>query len=67
MKKVGIVVDDYKLDKYKKDLIKKGYTDINVKPFVNNTSVIQVRVLDNQVPDVHKICQLADLYFKRGN
>ncbi len=67
MKKVGIVCDNYKLNKFKKDLTSKGFTDFDTKPFQNETTAIFVHVDDNKVHEIHKICQLVELHFKRGN
>ncbi len=35
MKKVGIVTDNYKLEKFKKELSAKGFTDFKVLPLSN--------------------------------
>jgi hypothetical protein len=69
MKKVGIVCDNYKLAKFKKDLTDKGFTDFEVIPcsVVDNTTLITVNVNKNKVDEVHKICKLVELHYKRGN
>ncbi len=33
MKKVGIVCDNYKIDRFKKELTSKGFTDFEIFPF----------------------------------
>jgi hypothetical protein len=67
MKKVGIVVDNYKLEKFKSELTKKGFTDFDVTPFTKGCSTIRVNVPDDQIKEVGKICTLCELHFKRSN
>lgn len=67
MKIAGIVADNYKLEKFKKDLTEKGFTDFEVVPFKDNCSTIKVNIEDNQVNEIKKICQLVELHFKRSN
>ncbi len=67
VKKVGIVTDNYKLEKYKTDLIAKGFIDFKIVPFTENTSVMQVMAKESEIKEIHKICQLAELHFKRAN
>ncbi len=67
MKKAGIVVDNYKLDRFKKELTAKGFTDFKIFPFTKSTSTIQVNVPDKDIHEIQKICQLVELYFKRSN
>ena len=67
MKTAGIVADNYKLEKFKKELTAKGFTDFEIVPFTKDTSTIKVKFEEKQVNDINKICQLVDLYFKRSN
>jgi hypothetical protein len=67
MKKAGIVCDDYKLEKFKKELTAKGFTDFKIFAFTPGTSTIQVNVKDDEVIEIKKICELVELYFKRRN
>lgn len=67
MKKVGVVADNYKLDKFKQELTAKGFTDFKITPFVNNTSTITVNVPDDKLNEIRKLCQLVELHFKRSN
>lgn len=67
MKKVGIVVDNYKLDRFRKALNDKGFTDYDIMPFTANTSTIRVNVEAKKVSEIYKICQLVELHFKRSN
>ena len=66
-KTVGIVADNYKLNKFKKELIKKGFTDFEIAPFINATSNIKVKCEPNQLKEIRKICEYVELYFKRSN
>lgn len=72
MKKIGIACDPYKVEKFKTELEKGGYTDYEVthnaeiQPGVF-LSVIRVEVPDNEVKAIAKICQMVELHFKRGN
>lgn len=63
----GIVVDNYKVEKLKKELTAKGFSDFVVTPFLTGTSTIKVNIPDDKVNEVKKICQLVELYFKRSN
>lgn len=67
MKKAGIVADNYKLEKFKKELTKKGFTDFEVFPFTKDTSTIQVNIPEDKIMEIKKICQFVELYFKRSN
>lgn len=67
MKKVGIICDNYKLDRFKKELTKAGFIDFDTASFTENTTTIQVRVVEDKIADVHKICQKVELHFKRSN
>ena len=67
MKKVGIVCDNYKLDRFKKELTKAGFTDFDTAAFTENTTTIQVRTPEDKISDVYKICQKVELHFKRSN
>ena len=67
MKTVGIVADNYKLEKFKKELTSKGFTDFTIKPYALETSLIQIKVLESKINDVKNICTFVELYFKRSN
>jgi len=67
MKTAGIVADNYKLEKFKKELISKGFTDFKIIPFVDDTSTIKVKYNKSQFNELHKLCQLVELHFKRSN
>jgi len=67
MKTAGIVADNYKLEKFKKELTSKGFTDFKIVPFTNDTSTIKVQFEPSQLNEINKICQLVELHFKRSN
>lgn len=67
MKTAGIVVDNYKIDRFKKELIKNGFTDFEVVPFINDTSNIKIQVEENQYNEIKNICTKVEMYFKRSN
>jgi hypothetical protein len=51
MKKVGVVVDNYKLEVFKNELRAKGWI-IKTSPFTKDTTTIQVDVADEEVVEV---------------
>ena len=67
MKKVGIVCDNYKLEKFKSYLNKEGFTDFEYKPFTNGTTAIFVNVEDDKVKKIHALCSNVEANFKRRN
>ena len=67
MKKVGIVADNYKVERFKKELTKKGFTDFVTSPFTAETTTIAVNVPDDKVSEVHKICRQVEIHFKQSN
>lgn len=67
MKTAGIVADNYKVDKFKEELIKNGYNNFKVTPFTKDTTTIKVTVEDDKVKEIYKICQLVEMHFKRSN
>lgn len=67
MKKVGIASDNFKLDRFKKELTKAGLIDFEVKKFTEDASIIHVNVEDNQIGLVHAICQKVEIHFKQRN
>lgn len=68
MKTVGVVVDNYKLDRFKAEFISAGLKDMAVFKFTKDTSTIKLlNVPDDRVMDVARICKRLELHFKRGN
>ncbi len=68
MKKAGIVCDNYKVEKFKKELTAAGFTNFKVNPLTAKklTSII-VYVEGNQINEVKNICIKVELHFKRSN
>lgn len=67
MKTVDITADNYKLEKFKKELELKGFTDYQIhtlSPLLNKCSIIQVKCEDNDIPTIHKVCLEVEGYFK---
>jgi hypothetical protein len=69
VKKIAIGVDNYKIERFKTELAKLGYSDIEVVPFVNNTSLIKVDVPADaeKLHEVHKLCIRLQTDFKNSN
>jgi hypothetical protein len=67
MKKVGIVTDNYKIDKFKQKLIEKGFMDFEFIPAGTGISFFKIMVADDKVWEINKICQEVELHFKRSN
>lgn len=67
MKTAGIVADNYKIEKFKKELTAKGFTDIEVVPFIDNTSTIKVKYEDKQLNVLTTVCQMVEIHFKHSN
>ena len=63
----GIVADNYKIEKFKKELNEQGFTNYTVSDFALNTSTIKVEVTEKQLPEIKKLCAKVELYFKRRN
>jgi uncharacterized protein YaaQ len=70
MKTSGIVADNYKVDRFKKELNEAGFNNYTVHVnggILAGTTTIKVRHADSQLQDVHKICQMVELHFKQRN
>lgn len=66
MKTVGIIVDNYKLEKFKKTLLDDGFIS-SVFPFMKNTTLIKIYTDDNKIVDIKKICQKLNIDFNYSN
>lgn len=64
--KIGIVADNYKLDKFKTKLKSKGFT-IDIYPFTKDTSSITIETDEAGKKEIAKICTEVELHFKRSN
>lgn len=75
MKKIGIVADNYKVERFKKKLTEGGFTNIECSPITlagndQYTSIgvfVEEKDFQEAVKKITKICQLVELHFKRSN
>ena len=66
MKKVGITVDNYKLEKFKNELRGMGW-ELETFPLTKDTTVITIHVEEKEVVEVYKLCKKLELHFKNSN
>ena len=66
MKKVGIVVDNYKLKKFQAALTKAGFV-YDTKDFTPGTTAIFLNVFDNELDEIKKICATLQINFHQSN
>lgn len=66
-KTAGVVVDNYKINKYKEELTKYDFTITSVTPFMVNTSTIRVELTEDRLPDLTKLCEMLEFTFKHTN
>lgn len=66
LKTVGVVVDNYKLEKFKAELTKETFVKgIETKPFTADTTIIRAKVPPEKISEVHRICARLELGFKQ--
>lgn len=73
----GIIVDDYKLERFKTELKLSGYTDYEIKRYFKeekglssvlpNASLIKIKVPENKLFEIKNICRGVELFFKQSN
>lgn len=56
----GVVLDNYKLERYKKELEKNNFKIISTKPFTQDSSTIKVEVDNSRVPELNKLLRLLE-------
>ena len=67
MKKAGIVIDAYKLDKFKERLTNAGYLfEISKLPSILGL-LISVEFNDGEEKKITRICQELELHFNHSN
>lgn len=66
-KKIGIVADNYKLDKFKEELTSKGFIEIEITPFTLETSLLTVNTEERNTGKIKTICDFVEAHFKRKN
>jgi hypothetical protein len=67
MKKVGIVVDDHKIVKFKKELEAIAIDNIETNKFSKNCTLIMLNVFESQIVEIHRICCKLEIDFKHSN
>jgi len=63
-KKVGITCDNYKLEKFKAELTKAGYTNFEVIQNKGNLSAIIVKCYEKDFIMIGSICQDVEEHFR---
>ena len=71
-KKIRITADNYKLDRFKQELNKKGFTDFKISPLgrndsspVRDISLIKVEVNESDIETIGTICIEVEDHFKK--
>lgn len=64
--KVGIVVDDYKLPKFREALNKVGFV-FSDKPFTKGVTAIFLHIQPSQLNELKKICIELQINFNQSN
>ncbi len=61
----GIVCDNYKLEKFKKELMAKGFNNFEVKPYkiMKKFTLIQVKCNEKDIPMIATLCRKVEDYF----
>mgnify|MGYP001579842095 CR=1 FL=1 len=71
MKKIGIVCDNYKLEKMKTELIGHGFEEFEEIPYFGDTTAIKIPVTNEEFEEKKKtvfaIVNLVEYHFKRSN
>ena len=70
MKKIGIVCDNYKVEKFKQSL-KEKYPTLEVTTHVfskqNKLTLIKFSLLPSEIDEVRKICTVCEIEFGQSN
>lgn len=70
MKQISIIADNYKLDKFKKELDKKEYT-FSTLPYTKETTAIIIMIEKEKFAkakkEIEAICYTVESHFKRSN
>lgn len=65
MKKAGIAADNYKIEKFKEELNKAGFTDYEVKPLTKAVQVIYVNTSEDKLKKLKKLCEDVEAHFNK--
>jgi len=63
----GIVVDNYKLEAFKKELDENDFPEYEVFPFTKDTTVIKVKTQVYRLKKLRLLCQKLEIEFKKKN
>ncbi len=66
MKRIGVVVDNYKLEKFKEEFDKEKFK-YEIFPLSKSVTTIKITIEDSKVNDVAKICKKLTLHFNNSN
>lgn len=66
-KKIAIVCDNYKVDKFKAELKKAGYTNVKTYPFTELTTTIKIKTDEKNIQNLHALCIKIQADFHRSN
>lgn len=61
--KIGIVLDNYKILKYKNKLIEEGFNDFKLHKYFHNTSVLKVSTPEERRDELQTICEELEKEF----
>lgn len=62
-KRVGIVCDNYKVERYRQELTKNEFTDFEVIAGQSGITIFKVDVEAHNVVRVRQICEKLEAYF----
>lgn len=66
-KTIGIVADNWKVDSFKDNLTKNGFTDFEVFPFTRDVSTIKVKAKESDITKLSQLIRLVEMNLKRSN
>jgi hypothetical protein len=68
-KTVGIVCDNYKVEKFISTIKKAGFEEVLVKKFTKGTTLLQILVENDseKIKEVYQIYREVEMHFKFGN
>lgn len=66
MKKVGIIVDNWKLKTFKRKLEEKDFK-FTIKPFTKNTTMIFIETAKDKINIIRKLCIECEIEVKQSN
>lgn len=61
--KIGIVLDNYKILKYKKKLIDEGFEDFKLHKYFHNTSMLKINVSEERKDELQGLCEELEKEF----